>query len=646
MASLDDPNLLAVAFDSSGDLVFIHDKEFRVLRVNRAVADRLRTSPAELLGRPVAEVLERNGNSWQRCPYCEGSAGDAAGQDPAFGGYLLASNSVFRDPTAGDLSTIHVLRDVTDHRLAEQKYRTLFEHVQEGVFISTPQGRFLDFNDAFQCMLGFARREDLMGVDIATLYVDPADRERLKQVLAYRGSVHEFEFRLRRRDGEIRTVLESSFATRDAGGTITAYQGFVLDITERKQAEEELRQRNRELVRLHDDATRACDDLRRTQEQLLQSEKMVALGQLISGVAHELNNPLTAILGYSQLMADSAEVTPLGADMLRKLHQQAQRTHRIVQSLLSFARQRKPERERVSLHQTLEDTLLLREYDLRLNNIRVHREFAIELPPILGDAHQLQQVFLNILNNAVDAIQEHSSSGEIWVRTAATEGRVVVEFTDSGPGVKDPTRVFDPFYTTKAVGKGTGLGLSICYGIIKEHGGEILVRNAPPRGACFAISLPVTEVRVEDAVPQQPASGPAVAAARVLLVDDEEPVLDLEHQLLRGRGLEVRTARSGREAIGVLEREDVDAVVTDLKMPGEISGLDLYRWIEQHRPALARSVVFTMSHAHNEEVSRELERIGCPAIQKPFAVEAFLRAVQEALLRRTSNSATPQRNLS
>ena len=223
----------------------------------------------------------------------------------------------------------------------------------------------------------------------------------------------------------------------------------------------------------------------------MHSEKLAAVGQLIAGVAHELNNPLTAILGYSQLLTSSGQIGAQGMEYSEKLYKQAQRTHRIVQNLLSFARQHKPERSAVQINQTLEDTLALRDYDLRMSNVRVHLELAEKLPMIAADAHQLQQVFLNMVNNAVDAMLEKSPDGDLRVKTGTQPGIVYVEFTDSGPGVADASRVFDPFYTTKPVGKGTGLGLSICYGIITEHGGTISVRKAEPNGACFRIELPL-----------------------------------------------------------------------------------------------------------------------------------------------------------
>jgi PAS domain S-box-containing protein len=772
-------------FDSIGDLIVVHGPDGRILRANRALAWHLGVEPASLEGQALRDLLTQGSPRWNSCPYCEGAAGKPEEVDPSFGGHFLVTNSNFHDSEGNRLGTIHVLKDYTERRQAENKFRMLFENVQEGIFISTPEGRFLDFNKVFMEIVGYDSRDELMREDIpATFYMDPAERERLKRLLREHGQVSDFEFQFRRRDGEIRTAHESSFATRDDSGAITAYQGFVLDVTARKHAEMEIRRRNRELLALNsiaellgesgpledvltralvkvaellvvdigalyllDDAGKnmkrvagvghrseenrqirsieispslieqvrqahatvlsgsalstpeylrglqekenvqdtqvailwskdrilgalvvgcrsrrefssaelnllaaianqiaatidksvllektreAYESLRRAQEQLLQSEKMAAVGQLISGVAHELNNPLTAILGYSQLLKSEELMNARGADYLEKLYKQAQRTHHIVQNLLSFARQHKPERTPVDLNQILEDTLTLREYDMNLNNIRIHRQFGNNLPLTGGDFHQLQQVFLNILNNAVDAIGERGGKGEIWVHTDVAENCVRTEITDSGPGVQNPHRVFDPFYTTKPVGKGTGLGLSICYGIVKEHGGEIQVKNSPPRGATFSIILPMlpSEQRAE---PKPPSRVRENIAAKVLLVDDEETVLQLEHEVLRSRGVTVKLARSGKEATELLRRETVDAVVTDMNMTGEISAVAMYRWIEQNRPELSGRIVFTASNAREGEASAPLRNSGCPVVPKPFAIEQLWEAVQKVL---------------
>ena len=656
----------AYTFDSIGDPIFVHDKEGRILRINQRLLQLLGRENTNCVNRAVTELFLPKNASYELCPYCHGAAGEGDDPDPWLPGFFLASNSVFADPSGRQMGTVHVLKDISDRKRAEEKYRTLVSNVQEGVFITTPQGHFLDFNDAFLRMAGYSSRDELMKIDTSILYAKQAERERLQKLLADHGSVCDFEFDILRRDGEVRTVTESSNAVRDAAGNVTAYQGFLLDITERKRAEHEIRRRNRELMvlnsiantltesmdlsdslhrtlrqlselfkldatslylldsstevlrrvatvghrsefaqhfpatklqpellrhiaavhatflstnglplppifkevqrqeqivaayvvilwskdkvigglvvgsrtqrdfspadvnlliavgsqissaiertLLYDQTRQAYDDLRRTQEQLLHSEKMAAVGQLISGVAHELNNPLTAILGYSQLLSSCGQVGPQGLEYTEKLYKQTQRTHRIVHNLLSFARQHKPERVPVRLNQILEDTLALRDYDLRMSNIGLHLDLAEDLPLAAADPHQLQQVFLNLVNNAVDAILEHSAQGELWVRTAKEGDRFVIEFVDSGPGVKDSTKVFDPFYTTKPVGKGTGLGLSICYGIVSEHGGQIRVSNVPPRGACFTIELPSAAIVATNDSSKTDALVPAVGS--------------------------------------------------------------------------------------------------------------------------------------
>jgi two-component system NtrC family sensor kinase len=357
---------------------------------------------------------------------------------------------------------------------------------------------------------------------------------------------------------------------------------------------------------------------------------MAAVGQLISGVAHELNNPLTAILGYTQLLRSEESANPRGADYLEKLYKQAQRTHRIVENLLSFARQQKPERTSVQINQILEDTLILREYDVKANRIRIHREFDPQLPLISADFHQLQQVFLNILNNAVDAVSEKGDAGEIWIRTGTEGNRLRVEFTDNGAGVRDSHRVFDPFYTTKPVGKGTGLGLSICYGIVKEHGGEIEVRNSPPLGATFTILVPFSRVAAIPPAERTP-KRPAEPAGKILLIDDEEAVLQFERDALTARGMSVRLARSAREGIEILKHESVDAVVTDVKMPGEVSTVRLYRWIEQNQAELAGRVTFTVSPGCETELKGTLRKSSCQFLRKPFEEVRLWEAVQKML---------------
>ena len=382
---------------------------------------------------------------------------------------------------------------------------------------------------------------------------------------------------------------------------------------------------------LFEETRQAYENLRRTQEQLLHSEKLAAVGQLISGVAHELNNPLTAILGYSQLLTSSGQMGQQGIEYADKLYKQAQRTHRIVQNLLSFARQHKPERVLVQINQALEETLALRDYDLRMHNIRVHLDLAENFPVTSADPHQLQQVFLNMVNNAVDAILEHSTEGDLWVRTGLNGEQLCVEFTDSGPGVKDASRVFDPFYTTKPVGKGTGLGLSICYGIITEHGGTIRVRNIPTRGASFTIELP----RQQSASPLFSTPGQTAISGkdgRILLVDHDDSVLEAVGTILRARAHRVKTARDMREARALLEKEEFDLVVADLHVSDGANGGGLAEWLAQHKPSLSNRLIWMCAVAPSEDAGENIARNGRQILQKPFKAIDLLAAVDELLL--------------
>ncbi len=771
-------------FDSIQDPILVHDSQNVIRRVNRAFGERMGWSPSKIVGKDIAEVFGTGRKA--ACRFCMALDAGEEIYEAALGGHFLVSTSRVAD-REGQNEFVHVLRDITDRKGMEERYLNLFHNVQEGVFISTPEGRFVDFNDAFMRMLGYTRREELLAVDIVhQLYVHPEQREELKNLLAEKGSVMGYELEVRKKTGEIITLSESSFAVRDAPGKIVEYQGFVLDVTEQKRVAEEIRRRNRELsalnsiastlsqsldlddilgkvlrqvielfsmdtgaiylmppgttllerkavlgfrsefahrfpplrlpqdlidhltrahtniltmqhlpfvppifreildkeglhttflvvlwskdkivgglavgsrsvrefspadlslltavanqiaaavekIRLYEETVRAYEDLRHTQEQLLQSEKMAAVGQLISGVAHELNNPLTAILGYSQLLQNNPEVGPKANEYSEKLLRQAQRTHRIVQNLLSFARQSKLARYLVDINRVLEDTITLREYDLKLNNVQVDRQLEANLPATTGDPHQLQQVFLNILNNACDAIQEKGGKGKIEIHSFSRDGHIIVEFADNGPGIKDPSKVFDPFYTTKGVGKGTGLGLSICYGIVGEHGGEISAENRKPEGALFRVKLPILTGGAKPVAVAAPSLQEIPAGARILLVDDEEAVLELEQEILKGKLFTVLTTRSGQEALETLERETFDLVVADLKMPGEISGKDLFFWIQKHRPQLQQRFVLTMSDARQDEVRALVEQHQLHYIQKPFNVNDFLAVVQRSL---------------
>jgi two-component system NtrC family sensor kinase len=360
---------------------------------------------------------------------------------------------------------------------------------------------------------------------------------------------------------------------------------------------------------------------------------MSAVGQLISGVAHELNNPLTAILGYAQLL-ESEGLQDRASDFVRKLFKQAQRTHRVVQNLLSFARQRKPQKQQVDICKVLDETLALRDYDLKVNDITVEREIEQLVPSVTADPHQLEQVFLNVINNAVDAMLESGQAGKLKVRVYAQDGHVHAEFHDSGPGIKEPNKIFDPFYTTKSVGKGTGLGLSICYGIVKEHGGDISARNRSEGGAVVIVRLPSTH-RAETVDSATPAPRREVAIdGRILLVDDEEAVLEFERDVLAGAGANVVILMNAEEVKTRLLSEKFDALILNGKMPGAWSAPDIYRWLLENCPGMEKRLLLTFSSAAEPEIRTFLQENSVPHLAKPFEV-ADLIAQTRRLLQKT-----------
>ena len=280
----------------------------------------------------------------------------------------------------------------------------------------------------------------------------------------------------------------------------------------------------------------------------------------------------------------------------------------------------------------IDETLALRDYDLKLNNIQVERAFAEGFPHVVADAHQLEQVFLNVINNAVDAMLDGAKGGQLRVsaETDDEHGSAVVEFRDTGPGIKEPKRIFDPFYTTKTVGKGTGLGLSICYGIVKEHGGDIMAYNHPDGGAVFQIRLPLHS-QAGPAEPVAVAIPKEALRGKILAVDDEEAVLDLEKELISGAGAEVFCAENGADAIRLLETHTFEAVVIDSKMPGQYDGADVYRWALQHQPELASRFVFTISHATEATVREFLEEHSITHIEKPFQFSELITILRRIL---------------
>jgi signal transduction histidine kinase/CheY-like chemotaxis protein len=376
---------------------------------------------------------------------------------------------------------------------------------------------------------------------------------------------------------------------------------------------------------------------RQIQSKLLQTEKMAAVGQLVSGIAHELNNPLTAIMGYGQLLLGQG-LAPEQYSEASKVFQQAERARRIVKNLLYFARENEPERTRVDLNEIVERTLALRSYELRVENILVECDLAGDLPETMADPYQLQQVVLNLLTNAEQALLQDRGQGKVKIKTRMAEGRrIVVEISDDGPGVPRgiASRIFDPFFTTKPPGVGTGLGLSIVYGIVKRHGGEVTFENQSGGGARFVVELPVVEIPVnerEPAVPEFASDSQPVRSGRILVVEDEPSVAQLIVDVLREEGHQVEAVLESQEGLARLARAHYDLVVCDLRMP-RLDGPAFHEaLIRADSPAQDR-ILFVTGDTLAPRTMQFLAKSKLPYLAKPFLVEELKLAVNHRLQR-------------
>jgi two-component system NtrC family sensor kinase len=472
-------------FDAITDYIIVHDAGNRVVRLNRALADLLALRPAEAVGRPIWELEILSSPQHEgHCPFCRNPLIPQEefiheAEDRTF----LVSTSRIANAQENDLRTVHVLKDITDRRVAERRYRrerdfnkNILNNTQSMILVLDTAGLVSYTNR--RCVDAGYREQSLLGQPLVDLIpqarkhvlIDALDR------VLHGTTLDNLELPLLRGDNTTGQFAMSLSPMRDEQGDINSIVVVMADIT----------------------------DAANLNAKLMHTEKMAALGQLVSGVAHEVNNPLAAIVGFTDLLLENEEVPESAKEELRVILQEAQRTRVIIQNLLSFARQMPAQREPVQVNAILQNTLKLRAYDFSNHGVNVVEKYSADLPVLIGDPHQLQQVFLNVLNNAYDAVQETRRAAKIEIETAHRNGSIEVTFRDNGPGVSHADRIFDPFFTTKEVGKGTGLGLSICYGIVRAHRGEISAKNNPDGVGCtFMVRLPVTpapEIRKRDAV--------------------------------------------------------------------------------------------------------------------------------------------------
>jgi PAS domain S-box-containing protein len=510
----------------------------------------------------------------------------------------------------------------TPDRQRATAFARFFEAVHEGVYIGTISrhpdadgGGTLAANPHLKIMLGYPPETPEQDVVLFQheRFTDAAARTAFLTRLVNEGSVTDYLLRLRRRDGESVWVEVTARADRIGKGASLRVEALLRDVSERKRLD---------------------DQSRDLYQQLLQAEKMAALGQTISGVAHELNNPLATILSWAERLAAKAadDISRRGLDVILG---ESERAARIVRNLLTFARKRQSTRSLIDLNQVVRETMALRPYEQRTINIEVLTALASGLPTVFADAHQIQQVLLNLVINAEQAMLAANGRGSLVIRTwhDAEREAVLLQVSDDGPGIPADvkSKIFDPFFTTKETGKGTGLGLTVAYAIVQEHAGSIRVDSSPDGGASFTVELPVSAAdSVSKPRRQSSTNAEHAVGASVLLVEDERALALAVSEALVDAGLYVDHAGDGEEALARVRQNTYDLVICDLKMP-RVDGMALYRAIAAASPVLARRVIFVTGDVAAAEAERFLEESGCRWLAKPFRLGDLLRSVREAL---------------
>ncbi len=380
---------------------------------------------------------------------------------------------------------------------------------------------------------------------------------------------------------------------------------------------------------------RTLDDmkakLKASYELLLQSEKMSLMGQIVAGIAHELNNPLTIVIGNVQLMR-MHEKNEKNVQSLARVQEGAERASKIVKNLLAFARQEMPERKATVINSVITRTLELRLYELKVNNIEVGMDLDPNLPETMADPRQLQQVFLNLIVNAEQAMIEAHGKGLLRIRSRREAGNIQILFSDDGPGISNENvrRIFDPFFTTKPVGKGTGLGLSICQGIIAEHGGRIDVESTVGRGCTFVVEIPIQQWERSATVAAVPERKYKSTKKKILVIEDEPQIRQLFTDVLEAEGYDVETAANGKIALEMIDQKPYDLIISDVKM-AELSGADLYALIKRKGSALEHRFLFVTGDLLNPDTLQFVESTGRAWLRKPFDVTSLTRTVAETL---------------
>lgn len=620
------------AFGHSADAVFAVEVEGTITLWNPA-AERLFGYPAhEVLGRPCWTVIagqDLDGKAFCK-PDCRIRMLAKQGEEPGRFPLVVrtkAGQRVWLDASIispkGSGTVVYLVRDASAEHLlreSERRYRLLAESATDVIWTADMNLVTTYVSPSVTRCLGYSVAElvgqpvwDLLApesADVARSACEEAvNRERMGGADPLRSRT--LELKIRCRDGStVWSEVKMAFLRNEEGQPVGVL-GVARDVSERKQAEEEIE---------------------RQRQALYQAEKLAALGELLAGVAHELNNPLSVVIGQATMLRGLIGGGPL-AERAEKITRAAERCARIMKNFLALARQSPPERQQVSLNQVVQEAVELLAYPLRMDNVEVMLDLDADLPTIWADPYQFHQVLVNLIANAHDALRRTASPRRLTLTTRSdpTRDHVTLAVADTGPGIprEIQLRVFDPFFTTKPLGQGTGLGLSLCHGIVENHGGTIRVKSQPGKGAVFTITLPVQHSPAGSPPVQAFAELPPVRGKAILVVDDEVEVAACLEEALALDGHRVDTAADGVSALEKLRERTYDLILTDLRMPG-LDGPGLYREVQRRHPELSRRFVFLTGDALSPDTQRFLELVRAPVLNKPFALRDLREVIRQA----------------
>ncbi|MHB8525501.1 MAG: hybrid sensor histidine kinase/response regulator [Candidatus Acidiferrales bacterium] len=494
-----------------------------------------------------------------------------------------------------------------ERRLREEQefVRRLVACFPDVIVVLDQHGRYTFVSPRVQEFLGYTPGE-YVGVSLGERQ-HPEDRDRVlkffNDLIAGKTSFGTVEYRSRHKDGAWKTFRANASPLTDAEGKIIGIVASARDVTESKHIE----------------------------QQLLQSEKLAAIGEMVSGVAHELNNPLTAILGMSDLLRERV-TDDASRRQLEVVRKQARKAAELVQGLLTFSRPSRPKNQRVCLAELIERAVDLQKFVLASRNITVEFDATVESPRIEADPNHLIQVFVNLLINAEQAVASVRDHGRIRIHIGTFEDKAEIRIDDDGPGISagERSRIFDPFFTTRRASGGSGLGLTICLVIIKEHGGTIEAQPSPEGGARFRILLPLLQSPEPSAAIPPSLSRQGIKGRSILVVEDEEGIRDLVHEGLQARGAEVEAVRGGEEAWARLTSRTYDVVVCDFNLGG-LSGLELFDRVRGRAGANHAKFVFITGELLDPEQIAVLEEKGAGALHKPFQFSELMLAIEKRI---------------